>query len=128
VPTLRERVLQVEWKLAKRVETLWEEMKGLDSSESIPHTTTRSKWRDSKTRKLGLKMPRYHCSEGEAAFVLLLIRHGFDLERVAADVSEPVELLAPFYKRPSVNVAIQRWRDHRRLPAFAPIAWQERKP
>jgi hypothetical protein len=128
VPTMRERVLGVEWKLAKRVETLWEEMKGLDSGESIPRTTAKSEWRDSKTRKLGLKMPRLHCTEGEAAFVLLLIRHGFDLERVAQDVGEPVELLAPFYQRPSVNVALQRWREHRRLPAFAPMTWQERKP
>ncbi|WP_147451386.1 hypothetical protein [Corallococcus llansteffanensis] len=128
VPTLRERVLGVEWKLAQRVEALWGEMKGLDSGESIPRTTAKSQWRDSKTRKLGLKMPRYCCTEGEAAFVLLLIRHGFDLERVAQDVGEPVELLAPFYQRPSVNVALQRWREHRRLPAFAPMTWQERNP
>jgi hypothetical protein len=126
--TFRERVLLVEWKLAQRVETLRGEMKGLDSGEPIPRTTAKSKWRDSKTRKLGLKMPRYCCTEGEAAFVLLLIRHGFDLERVAVDVGEPVELLAPFYQRPSVNVALQRWREHRRLPTFAPMTWQERKP
>lgn len=128
VPTMRERVLGVEWKLAQRLEPLWEAMKGLDSGESIPRTAAKSEWRDSKTRKLGLKMPRYCCTEGEAAFVLLLIGHGFDLERVAQDVGEPVELLAPFYQRPSVNVALQRWREHRRLPAFGPMTWQERKP
>ncbi|WP_404369198.1 hypothetical protein ACIHQR_06115 [Corallococcus coralloides] len=128
VPSFRERVLGVEWKLAQRVEMLWGEMKGLDSGESIPRTTAKSKWRDSKTRRLGLKMPRYCCTEGEAAFVLLLIRHGFNLERVAVDVGAPVELLAPFYQRPSVSVALQRWRAHRRLPAFAPMTWQERQP
>jgi len=82
-------------------------MKGLDSGESIPRTTAKSKWRDSKTSKLGLRMPRYCCTEGEAALVLLLIHHGFDLERVAADVGEPMEVLAPFYQRPSVNMALQ---------------------
>jgi hypothetical protein len=128
VPSFRERVLGVEWKLAQRAETLWGEMKGLDSGEPVPRTTPKSKWRDSKVRKLGLKMPRYCCTEGEAAFVLLLIRHGFDLERVAADVGEPVELLAPFYQRPSVNVALQRWREHRRLPTFGAMSWQERQP
>jgi len=118
--TLRERALALEWKLAQRLEALLEAMKGLDSGEAIPRTTAKSEWRDSKTRKLGLKMPRYCCTEGEAAFVLLLIRHGFDLKRVAHDVGEPVEMLTSFYQRPSVNVALQRWHDHRRLPAFAP--------
>jgi len=108
------------------VETLWGEMKGLDSGESIPRTTAKSQWRDSKTRKLGLKMPRYCFTEGEAAFVLLLIRHGFDLERVAQGVGEPVDLLAPFYQRPSVHVALLRWREHRRLPAFGSI-WKVRQ-
>ncbi len=127
VPTVRERVLDVEWKLASRVEELWGEMRSRDSGKPIPRTTTRSAWREPKTRRMGLKMPRLHLTEGEAAFVLLLIKYGFKLEQVAADVGEPEEILTPFYKRPSVSVALERWHQHRRLPAFGKMGWRERK-
>ena len=65
---------------------------------------------------LGLRMPRMACDEPELCFTLLYIANKLDIDQVAADIDEPVELLKTFLKRVPVNVAINRWIKYRRIP------------
>jgi hypothetical protein len=65
---------------------------------------------------LGLRMPRLELLAGESVFVLLLVKYRFDMEHVAAEAGEPVELLRILRKRPAVDHAISNWRDYGRLP------------
>jgi hypothetical protein len=105
-------------RLAVRWETLSAELAHRDSGKSIPREAPRAAWNAPTTRRLGLRMPRMEISAGEAVFVLLNVKHGFDPDAVAADAGEPRELLAVLRKVPAVDVAISRWRVEKRLPLF----------
>ncbi|HZZ86684.1 MAG TPA: HNH endonuclease [Anaeromyxobacteraceae bacterium] len=115
--TLGEQLFDIEEKLKGQLPSAMERMAVFkDQGVPIPRAATRKEWREPATRRMGLRMPRMACDEAEAAFVLMLIGQGFDLEAVAQDLGEPVELLRTFLKRVPVNVAIERWRYYRRLP------------
>jgi hypothetical protein len=103
-------------RLAARWEQLSIELAHLDSGKPIPKGAPRAAWNAPKTRMLGLRMPRMEPSAGEAAFVLLYVKHGYDLHAVAADTGEPRELLEVLKKVPAVDVAISRWGNEQRLP------------
>lgn len=83
---------------------------------AIPRTASPGEWRKPQTRLLGLHMPRMACSDSEACFVRLYVSFGLDLERVADDLGESLELLRVLLKRVPVSVAIERWLKYRRLP------------
>jgi hypothetical protein len=61
-------------------------------------------------------MPRLDPTPGEAALVLLLIKHSFSAVDVARVIGEEEALVRQLQKRPSVAVSIERWLKHKRLP------------
>lgn len=117
--SLAQRLFRVEHALAALFDSLWATMSHLDSGVAIPRGAPRSAWKEGKTRSLGLKMPRLGCTRAEVAFVLLCIRHRFEIEAVAEAVGEPAELLRTFLNRPSISESLRRWQKFRRLPLAA---------
>jgi uncharacterized protein YjiS (DUF1127 family) len=116
MPSKARHVQEVEKRLGVRHQQLSLDMARLDSGEPITKSAPSSAWRTPKARMLGLKEPRLESTAGEAAFVLLLVRHRFDLDAVALATGEHLDLLRAFYERPAVSEAVRRWREHRRLP------------
>lgn len=114
--SLQARLSGVEARLAQRHEALSLELRHRDSGRPIPAAVTEAEWRAPRTRMLGLYRPRTELSPGEAAYVLLLAKHGFDAAAAAEDAGELPELLAVLWRRPSVNLALTNWRQLRRLP------------
>lgn len=109
-------VHEVELRLGLHHERLSAILRHLDSDHPIQKSAPSSAWRTPRTRMLKLVMPRLEPTAGEAAFVLFLVLHRFDLEAVAAATGEHVELLCAFYERPAVSEAVRRWRASKRLP------------
>jgi len=105
-------------RLSVRWEALSAELAHLDSGKPIPRSAPRAAWNAPATRRLGLLMPRMEIAAGEAVFVLLNVKHKFDMDAVADDAGEPRELLELLRKVPAVDVAISRWHFEKRLPLF----------
>lgn len=116
MPSKARHVQEVEQRLGLQHERLSEILRHLDSGQAIPKSAPSSAWRTPRSRMLRLKMPRLEPTAGEAAFVLFLVLHRFDLDAVAAAAGEHLDLLRPLYERPAVSEAVRRWRQHRRLP------------
>ena len=110
------RVKQMEERLGEFWADLSAQMAHLDSGLPIPRAATRAAWQAPDTRRLGLTMPRLELSPGGAAFVLLCVKHTFDMEAMSAEVDEPRQLLEELRKLPAVDVAITRWGQVQRLP------------
>lgn len=114
----RDRIKMMVGMMGIRWEQLSAELAHLDSGNPIARGAPRAAWKAPKTRKMGIRMPRLDLWAGEAVFVLLLVKHRFDMDAVAADAGEPRELLQTLWKVPAVSVAVSRWRNQRRLPLF----------
>jgi len=115
-PTKNDLVKEMLRRLGGRWVSLSDELAHLDSGMPIPRGPPRAAWMDGKTRMLGLKMPRLKLFPGEAVFVLLAVKHKFDLDSVATDAGERRALLESLMKRTAVSVAIERWHKQKRLP------------
>jgi hypothetical protein len=128
--TLNEQLFELEKVLEDNFEFIMKGTAYLDGhGTSIPRSPSAAQWRKPETRLLGLRMPRKGCSRAEACFVRLYASFDLDLDRVAADVGEPVELLRHLLKRVPVAVAIERWVKHRRLPTkTVKFGFEEVKP
>lgn len=111
-----QRVRELDDRLARLWQPLSDQMKGMDSGVPIPRGVSESAWRSPKTWKLGISMPRLELTPGEAAFVLLAVKHGFYFDAMSHESGEPAELLQLFMKSPAVDLAVSRWRSHQRLP------------
>jgi hypothetical protein len=116
--SMKKRVMLMVNRLAVRWEALSAELAHNDSGRSIPRAAPRAAWNAPNSRRLGLLMPRMEIAAGEAVFVLLNVKHKFDMDAVAVDAGEPRELLEELRKVPAVDVAISRWRSEKRLPLF----------
>lgn len=116
MPSKARHIRDVEQRLAGRYDELSTSLAHLDSCEPITKAAPAPAWRSPRTRMLGLKAPRLDLTDGEAAFVLLLVQHRFDLEKLAEATGEHVDLLRDLLHRPAVDEAVRRWRRHRRLP------------
>ncbi len=116
MPSKADHIAEMELRLGGLHEELSSALAHLDSSAPITKSAPSPAWRTPRTRMLGLKAPRLHPTLGEAAFVLLLVRHRFDLEKVAEATGEHVDLLRALFSRPAVDEALRRWRRHGRLP------------
>lgn len=116
--TTKQRVDAMETRLAARWEQLSDELAHLDSGAPAPEPAPLSEWHSPKSRIHKIRRPKLELSAGGAVFVLLLVKHAFDLERVATEASEPVELLRLLWRRPAVDLAI----SHRRKCGWLPLA------
>jgi hypothetical protein len=116
MPSKADHIAEMELRLGGLHEELSSALAHLDSGARITKSAPTAAWRTPRTRMLGLKAPRLHLTIGEAAFVLLLVRHRFDLDKVAEATREHVDLLRALFARPAVDEAIRRWRRYRRLP------------
>jgi hypothetical protein len=72
-------------------------------------------------RKLWLKPITLGCTVAEAALVRALAIHqrqdgSFDIAATGRDVDVHPSLLAVIMKRPAVELAVNRWNAHGRLP------------
>lgn len=119
-PSKAQRMRELDDRLARLWEPLSQQMKGMNSTAPIPRGAPESAWRSPKTWKLGISMPRLELTPGEAVFVLLAVKHGFEFEWMSRESGEPEELLKLFMKSAAVDLAISRWRVHERLP-LAPM-------
>lgn len=100
----------------------------LDSRSPIPKARGAGSSRDRASLAAGVGPIRLGCWRSEAALVRLLARHerpdgSFDLVAAGAEVDIHPALFAHFLRRPAVAVALERWRDHRRLPKPCPVGW-----
>jgi hypothetical protein len=120
VPSSAQRMRELDDRLARLWQPLSVEMKGMDSGVPIPRGAPESAWRSPKTWKLGISIPRMELTPGEAAFVLLAVKHGWDFDWMSRESGEPEELLQLVMKSPAVDLATSRWRSHKRLP-LAPM-------
>lgn len=116
VPSKARHLHEVELRLGEDHERLSSQLRHLDSGQPIQKSAPSSAWRTPRTRMLKLIMPRLEPTAGEAAFLLNMVLHRFDLDAVAAATGEHVDLLRAFYERPAVSEAVRRWRQYRRLP------------
>jgi len=111
-----QRIKAMLTRMGARWAALSDELAYLDSGLPIPRRAPASAWRAPSTRRLGLFMPRLELSPGESVFVLLLVKHGFVMERVASEADEDQELLQLLRDRPAVSQALENWWDVKRLP------------
>ena len=116
MPSKADHIAEMELRLGGRYEELSRGLAHLDSGAPITKSAPSAAWRTARTRMLGLKAPRLHLTVGEAAFVLLLVRHRFDLHELAEATGEHIDLLRALFARPALDEAIRRWRTYRRLP------------
>lgn len=110
----------LEEKLAASYFALADELRGLDSGTRIPPNLaakTRTKKEKNRDRKMGIGRVRLGCTPGEAAFVLLWIKHRGDVGSASLEVGVPEPSLRRMLELPSVSMAMMRWREFRRLPA-----------
>jgi hypothetical protein len=115
-PSKAQRMRELDDRLARLWEPLSHQMKGMDSGVPMPRGAPESAWRSAKSWKLGISMPRLDLTPGEAAFVLLAIKHGWDFDWMSRESGEPEDLLRLFMKSPAVDLAVRHWRVHGRLP------------
>lgn len=125
--TLRQEVLLLESQLEEIAGHVFEVTADFDKDgRPIPRGASSAEWRQGKTRKLGLKMPRLECTLAEAVFVRFYVYADFDLKRMVdvlldrsafpEERERAEKLLGTFLKRPSVSVWVERWASFRRLP------------
>lgn len=113
---------EAEKKLKTALPRLAEEVDHLDSGQPIPRVNTQRRGSDIKLG-LGKRAERRGCTPAEAALVRALVKHRMHTqpnEAVAADLEIPVGVVEKMKKRPSVDLALSRWRDYRRLPRIGP--------
>lgn len=111
-----------EKKLKDALPRLIEELEHLDSGQPIPRVTTRRRGSDIKLG-LGKRAERRGCTPAEAALVRLLVKYERaenPEEAAAAELEIPPGLVKKMKARPSVDLALTRWRDYRRLPPSGP--------
>ncbi|WP_375757422.1 HNH endonuclease signature motif containing protein [Corallococcus exercitus] len=113
---------EAEKKLKMALPHLVEEVDHLDSGQPIPRVNTQRRGSDIKLG-LGKRAERRGCTPAEAALVRALVKHRMldqPDEAVAAELEIPVGVVKKMKKRPSVDLALSRWRDYRRLPRVGP--------
>ncbi|MDY7225779.1 HNH endonuclease signature motif containing protein [Hyalangium rubrum] len=117
-PVEEEEFREAEKKLKAALHDLMEEVDHLDSGQPIPRVTTRRRGNDIKLG-LGKKAERRGCTPAEAALVRALVKHEraeSPDEAVAAELDLPLGVVKKMKMRPSVDLAITRWRCYQRLP------------
>ncbi len=113
---------QAEKKLMAALPRLVAEVDHLDSGRPIPRVTTRRRRSDIKLG-LGKRAERRGCTPVEAALVRTLVKNeGAEdpAEAAAAELEIPLGILKKLKERPSVDLALSRWRDYGRLPTWGP--------
>lgn len=115
--TLFDEIRSLEEVLENNFEEVLEDTAHLEGQgKAIPRSAPVSEWRSSKSRLMGLHMPRMACSKAEACFVRVYASHGLDLARVAEVLAVREGLLHHLLRRVPVAVAVERWVKYRRLP------------
>jgi hypothetical protein len=99
--------------LAAALPRLRAELDHLDSGKKIPPPASRPRQRD---RLLGIHRIRRGCTPGEAALVRLLVKHAFEIEKVAQEAGVSTDVIKKMSQEPAVALAIQHWHEWRRLP------------
>lgn len=109
----REEDQEVEARLAALLPALrLEDEERQEGAAPIPPPSSRHHQRD---RLLGLQPVRRGCTPGEAAFVRVFIEF-MDLKTMAEALKLPEPALRRIFRRSAVNLALENWRHHRRLP------------
>lgn len=124
-PAMEEEFREAEQKLKAALPTLVEQIDPLDSGQPIPRVTTRRRGSDIKLG-LGMKAERRGCTPSEAALVRALVKHEraeSPDEAVTAELELPPGVVKKMKMRPSVDLALSRWRQYRRLPPAG--AWRK---
>jgi hypothetical protein len=114
-----ELVQEVETRLGLLFDDLAAEMAPLDSGAPMPKSAPPEAWWSPKSRIHRIKMPKLEPSPGEAAFVMELVKNQHDLDAVAAETGENIDILRAFYELPAVSEALRHWRVFKRLPLVA---------
>lgn len=114
----------------------------LDSGKKLPKNQMASsdRWRGRRNGIMGISEPRLGLHEDERSIVLALAltetisslsgERSFDLDAAAALLDVTTEDIAWYRRRVSVQVALLRWWQHRRLPlkVSLPFTPYKRKP
>lgn len=109
---------EAEKKLKMALAHLVEEVDHLDSGQPIPRVNTQRRGNDIKLG-LGKRAERRGCTPAEAALVRALVKHRMldqPDEAVATELEIPVGVVKKMKMRPSVDLALSRWRKYGRLP------------
>lgn len=112
-PPLDKELKNAEIALAGLLPALRRELDNLDSGEKIPPPESRPRMSD---RLLDIRRTRRGCTPGEAALVRLLVKHRFSVENVAREAGLSERAVRAMMHEPAVDLAMEHWRDYRRLP------------
>jgi hypothetical protein len=131
--SMKQKILLAEDALEDAFERLDEETRHLDSGAPIPKTNTVGSYNDQASREAGVKPERLGCHYSEAALVRALVKHQrhdgtFEVGAVAAELGTELAVLTRIMERPSVWLAIERWRIRQRLPKPCKPGWPGTRP